>query len=77
MSFSGEESGDDFSEKEADYKLFDVHNPVFWPSIALILILIVTTLSLGDKTQVWFESAQNVISNICKRFLDLFVVYCF
>lgn len=43
-------------------KYFDIHGPVFWPSIILIVIFIVGTLALGDAAEEWFGAAQTGIT---------------
>ncbi|MEX0994726.1 MAG: BCCT family transporter [Balneolaceae bacterium] len=44
-------------------KYFDIHRPVFWPSVILIAMMIVYTLSLGNQAEDIFESLQTYISN--------------
>jgi len=39
-------------------KYFDLHGPVFWPSVALITILIIGTLILGETAESWFSAAR-------------------
>lgn len=39
-------------------KYYEIHGPVFWPSVILITILIVGTLLLGDDAAKWFGAAQ-------------------
>lgn len=41
-----------------DKRLFDIHGPVFWPSVILITILIVGTLALGETAETWFNNAR-------------------
>ena len=35
-----------------------LHGPVFWPSVILILILIVGTMVLGDTAETWFNDVR-------------------
>jgi choline/glycine/proline betaine transport protein len=51
------------SGPEGGHKYFDVHKPVFWPSVLLILAMIVTTLVMGGQAQTMFEAVQSYISN--------------
>ncbi len=44
-------------------KYYEIHGPVFWPSVILITILIVGTLLLGDDAENWFSAAQNAITD--------------
>ena len=41
-----------------DKRLFDIHGPVFWPSVILIAILIIGTLALGETAETWFNNAR-------------------
>lgn len=51
------------SEQKGIKKYFDVHKPVFWPSVFLILTMIVATLVMGKQAQTMFEGIQSYISN--------------
>jgi choline/glycine/proline betaine transport protein len=51
------------SVREGIKKYFDVHKPVFWPSVVLILTMIITTLVMGEQAQKMFEAVQSYISN--------------
>lgn len=44
-------------------KYFDVHGPVFWPSVVLIMTMVIGTLSLGEQAETIFDSVQSFISN--------------
>lgn len=44
-------------------KYFDVHGPVFWPSVVLIMAMVIGTLSLGEQAEAIFDSVQSFISN--------------
>lgn len=44
-------------------KYFDIHKPVFWPALALITAMIVTTLLLGDQAEELFNNIQSGITN--------------
>ncbi|WP_114985703.1 BCCT family transporter [Cyclonatronum proteinivorum] len=35
-----------------------MHKPVFWPSMILIMILIIGTIALGDTAEGWFNAAR-------------------
>lgn len=43
-------------------KFFDIHKPVFWPAIMLILALIIITWVLGDQANAMFSTAQTAMS---------------
>lgn len=57
--------GQDTSDKNPTgiRKYFDVHKPVFWPSVILISILIAATLLLGDSATELFETIQTTITD--------------
>ncbi|MDZ7680172.1 MAG: BCCT family transporter [Fodinibius sp.] len=63
MSLRSTDSDENTSGAKATTKYFDVHNPVFWPSVVLILAMIGVTLGLGDRAGSMFSSVQNFISN--------------
>ncbi|NBC03137.1 MAG: BCCT family transporter [Bacteroidetes bacterium] len=44
-------------------KYFDIHGPVFWPSVILIALLIVGTLIAGESAEVAFNSARVFITD--------------
>jgi choline/glycine/proline betaine transport protein len=44
-------------------KYFDIHKPVFWPALALITAMIVSTLFLGDQAEEFFNNIQSGITN--------------
>jgi choline/glycine/proline betaine transport protein len=46
------------SKKSGTNKWFDIHGPVFWPSVILITALIVGTLIAGDSAEVAFNAAR-------------------
>ena len=54
-------------------RYFDIHKPVFWPASILIIIMIVTTLALGDQADAMFSAAQATISNMGGWFFVLSV----
>lgn len=62
MSLRSEDT-EEKSEQEGIKKYFEVHKPVFWPSVVLILTMIVTTLAMGEQAQTVFEGVQSYISN--------------
>lgn len=61
------------SSDTAQNKYFDIHKPVFWPALVLILMMIVTTLALGDRADAMFSSAQAAMSNVGGWFFILSV----
>jgi len=54
-------------------KHFDVHGPVFWPAVVLIVMLITVTLALGQQANDMFSAAQTFISDNAGWFLILSV----
>jgi len=54
---------DETSEGEGIKKYFNVHKPVFWPSVILIVAMITTTLVMGEQARSMFETVQSYISN--------------
>ncbi|NBC04962.1 MAG: BCCT family transporter [Bacteroidetes bacterium] len=50
------------SEKTGINKLFDIHKPVFWPSVILITVLIAGTLIAGEAAEETFSAIQTVIT---------------
>lgn len=46
------------SEKTGINRLFDIHKPVFWPSVILITLLIAGTLIAGDAAEDAFEAVR-------------------
>ncbi|MDZ7660315.1 BCCT family transporter [Fodinibius sp.] len=62
MSLRSQESQEE-TEQQGIKKYFDVHKPVFWPSVILILTMITTTLVMGEQAQTVFEAVQSYISN--------------
>jgi len=50
-------------EPQGIKKYFNIHKPVFWPSVILILTMITTTLVMGEQAQTIFEAVQSYISN--------------
>lgn len=44
-------------------KYFDIHKPVFWPSVFLITAMIITTLLLGDQAEEIFSTIQSAITD--------------
>ncbi|MCC5934003.1 MAG: BCCT family transporter [Candidatus Cyclonatronum sp.] len=45
-------------KKKKDTFFTALHGPVFWPSIIIILIMIVGTIMLGDTAAGWFNTAR-------------------
>ncbi|MDR9366979.1 MAG: hypothetical protein RI575_16710 [Balneolaceae bacterium] len=73
------------SKKSGSKKYFDIHGPVFWPSVFLIASLIIGTLIAGESAEQVFNSARVFITdsanwlfvaavNIFYRF---FALFCF
>jgi len=50
------------SEKTGINKLFDIHKPVFWPSVILITVLIAGTLIAGEAAENTFSAIQSGIT---------------
>ncbi len=46
------------SKKPGRKKLFDIHGPVFWPSVILITVLIVGTIIAGEAAEEAFNTAR-------------------
>lgn len=61
MAIRGEQTDD--TPKTGIRKYFDVHKPVFWPSVILISIMIITTLLLGEQANSLFETIQTTITD--------------
>jgi len=51
------------SEKTGINKLFDIHKPVFWPSVILITVLIAGTLIAGEAAEETFSAIQSGITD--------------
>ncbi|MCC5908090.1 MAG: BCCT family transporter [Balneolaceae bacterium] len=50
-----EKSGGNTTDKK---RIFQIHGPVFWPSVILITILIVGTILAGDAAEIAFNTAR-------------------
>ncbi len=50
------------SKRTGTNKYFDIHKPVFWPSVIIISILIIGTLLAGDAAEEAFSAAQTNIT---------------
>jgi len=61
MAIRGNEK--DTGKKTGINKYFDIHKPVFWPSVILITAMIVTTLLLGDQAESIFSAVQTAITD--------------
>jgi len=46
------------SKKTGQKKIFDIHGPVFWPSVILITVLIAGTIIAGDAAEEAFNAAR-------------------
>ncbi len=61
-------------------KFFDIHGPVFWPSVILILILIVGTIALGDTAEELFNNARVSITDwgswLFVAGVNIFIGFC-
>jgi choline/glycine/proline betaine transport protein len=64
---------DEQVKKEGINKYFEIHKPVFWPSVVLILAMIITTLLTGERANAMFETVQAFISNNTGWFFTLSV----
>lgn len=53
----------DRKSPEKKKKYFDIHKPVFWPSVLLITVMITATLWMGERADVFFETVQTSITN--------------
>lgn len=51
------------SKKSGRNKYFDIHGPVFWPSVILIATLIIGTLIAGESAEQAFNSARVFITD--------------
>lgn len=51
------------SKKSGSNKSFDIHGPVFWPSVILIAALIIGTLIAGESAEQAFNSARVFITD--------------
>ena len=54
-------------------KYFDIHPPVFWPSVILLIVFIAITLIVGDPMEQVFDNIQSWISSHFGWFLVLVV----
>ncbi|GAA5030491.1 hypothetical protein GCM10011506_19770 [Marivirga lumbricoides] len=54
-------------------KLFDIHAPVFWPAVIIIVLFIATTLIVGKPMEEVFSKMQNGISDNAGWFFVLMV----
>jgi choline/glycine/proline betaine transport protein len=52
------ENGTPEAAKSGGKKWFDIHGPVFWPSVILIAALIIGTLIAGDAAETAFDTAR-------------------
>jgi len=57
MALRGQDNAPE-SEGTGINRLFDIHKPVFWPSVILIFLLIAGTLIAGDAAEQVFESVR-------------------
>lgn len=58
MALRGEEDSSESKSKKRRNKIFDIHGPVFWPSVVLIAILIIGTILGGDAAEEAFNTAR-------------------
>ncbi|MDR9418469.1 BCCT family transporter [Gracilimonas sp.] len=60
-------------------KYFDIHKPVFWPSVILITAMIAGTLLLGDQAESLFNTVQTSITDTGGWFfviaVNVFIVF--
>lgn len=77
MAIRGEEK--EPGKKTGINKYFDIHKPVFWPSVILITAMIVSTLLLGDQAEELFGTVQSAITDTGGWFfviaVNVFVVF--
>lgn len=62
MSNSQQKNSQSSSNKSGTNKYFDIHGPVFWPSVILIATLIIGTLIAGESAEQAFNSARVFIT---------------
>ncbi|WP_234570538.1 BCCT family transporter [Rhodohalobacter sp. 614A] len=62
MSNSQQKNSQSSSNKSDTNKYFDIHGPVFWPSVILIATLIIGTLIAGESAEQAFNSARVFIT---------------
>ena len=62
-------------------KYFDIHAPVFWPSVALIIIFITVTLWVGEPMELIFADIKTFITDktgwLFIIAVNAFIIYCF
>ena len=62
-------------------KYFDIHAPVFWPSVALIILFITVTLWVGEPMELVFASSKAFITEktgwLFIIAVNAFIVFCF
>ena len=56
-----------------EHRYFDIHPPVFWPALILLIIFITAILIIGEPTEELFSDVQNWISTHFGWFLVLTV----
>ncbi len=78
MALRGED--DNPESKKRGKKWFDIHGPVFWPSVILITILIVGTILAGDAAEEVFNAARVGITGWASWLfvagVNIFIVFC-
>jgi len=57
MALRGEDDKPE-SKKSRKNKIFEIHGPVFWPSVILITLMIVGTIVAGDAAEEMFNTAR-------------------
>jgi choline/glycine/proline betaine transport protein len=63
MALRGENQRGQDPEKSSGNKYFDIHGPVFWPSVILITVLVVGTLLAGDAAEEVFNNTRISITD--------------
>jgi choline/glycine/proline betaine transport protein len=58
MALHGEKGKSPDEEKSGIKKYFDIHGPVFWPSVLLITVLIIGTLLAGEAAEEMFNNTR-------------------
>ncbi len=78
MAIRGEEK-EKPGKKSGINKYFDVHKPVFWPSVILITAMIIGTLLLGDSAEELFGAVQGAITDTGGWFfmlsVNIFIIF--
>jgi choline/glycine/proline betaine transport protein len=63
----------DKEKPKADHRFFDIHPPVFWPALILLIVFITAILIIGEPSEELFSNVQDLISTYFGWFLVLVV----